>query len=93
MQRYFFHFLCKEEEFVSDTKGHELEDLAAAHRHAMQLIHKMIAHDDLDWKGWSIKITDASGRSVLSVLCPQFSYPLGGQRWWADRLVPARSIG
>ena len=65
MERYFFHFSCKEA-FVSDTKGRELEDLASAHRHAMLLIHKMIVLDDLDWKGWSVNVTDAGGRSVLA---------------------------
>jgi hypothetical protein len=79
MERYFFHFSCKEA-FVSDTKGRELEDLASAHRHAMLLIHKMTVLDDLDWKGWSVKVTDACGRSVLSVLFPQLSYPRGRRR-------------
>jgi len=79
MERYFFHFSCKEA-FVSDTKGRELEDLASAHRHAMLLIHKMIALDDLDWKGWSVNITDAGDRSVLSILFPQMPYRRGRRR-------------
>jgi hypothetical protein len=73
MDRYFFHFSSKDE-LISDTKGRELSDLASAHRHAMLLIHKMILLDDLDWRGWSVRVADASGRSVLSVLFPQMSY-------------------
>lgn len=59
---------------ISDTNGREFGDLAAAHRHAIMLIHKMVLLDDLDWKGWAIKITDTSGRSLLSVLFPQSTY-------------------
>jgi hypothetical protein len=40
----------------------------------MLLIHKMVLLDDLDWRGWSVRVADASGRSVLSVLFPQMSY-------------------
>jgi hypothetical protein len=79
MERYFFHFSCKEA-FVSDSKGRELEDLASAHRHAILLIHKMVVLDDLDWKGWSVSVTDAGGRSVLSILFPQSSNPRGRRR-------------
>ena len=39
----------------------------------MGLIQKMVLLDDLDWRGWSINVTDASNQSVLSVLFPQVS--------------------
>ena len=45
----------------------------AAHYHATMLVHKMVSLDDMDWRGWSIKVTAADGRSVLSVLFPQVS--------------------
>jgi hypothetical protein len=70
MNRFFFH-LASKDNTIFDDKGRELIDLAAAHRHAMLLIHKMVALDDVDWRGWSINVADASQRSVLSVLFPQ----------------------
>jgi hypothetical protein len=75
--QYFFHVTSKDD-FVHDTKGRELADLAAAHRHAMLLIHKTVLLDDMDWRGWSINVTDASNRSVLSVLFPQISFSQSG---------------
>jgi hypothetical protein len=70
MTRFFFN-LASKDNTVFDDKGRDLIDLAAAHRHAMLLIHKMVALDDVDWRGWSINVADASQRSVLSVLFPQ----------------------
>jgi hypothetical protein len=73
MPRFFFN-VASREDTVLDTKGREFTDLACAHRHAMLLIHKMVMLDDGDWRGWSINVTDASHRSVLSVLFPQTYY-------------------
>jgi hypothetical protein len=70
MQRFFFNFTSKDGN-ICDNKGRELSDLATAHRHAMSLIYKMISMDDVDWTGWSISVTDASNRAVLTVLFPQ----------------------
>jgi hypothetical protein len=67
---FFFHLASKDDR-IFDTKGHEFSDLAAAHRHAMLLIHKMVSLDDMDWRGWSINVTDESNRSVLSVMFPR----------------------
>ena len=71
--RFFFN-LASKDNTISDTRGREFLDLAAAHRHAMLLIQKMIQLDDMDWRGWSINVTNTSNRSVLSVLFPQMSY-------------------
>jgi hypothetical protein len=81
MNRFFFH-LASKDNTIFDDKGRELIDLAAAHRHAMLLIHKMVALDDVDWRGWRINVTDATQRSVLTVLFPQsycrhFGSPVG----------------
>jgi hypothetical protein len=73
MNRYFFHVASKGD-YILDTNGREFSDLASAHRHAMVLIRKMVSLDDMDWRGWSINVTDVSNRSVLSVLFPQMSY-------------------
>jgi len=72
MNRFFFHFSFKDE-LITDTGGRECHDLLAAHYHATMLVHKMVSLDDMDWRGWSIKVTAADGRSVLSVLFPQVS--------------------
>jgi len=70
MSRFFFHFASKNE-IVHDSQGREFSDLSTAHRHAMRLIDKAIALNDMDWRGWSIKVTDAQNRPMLSVLFPQ----------------------
>jgi hypothetical protein len=79
MNRFFFHFWSKDD-IVRDNKGREFSDLSAAHRHAILLIHKMILLDDMEWRGWSVKITDADDRSMLSVLFPQASYFQSGRK-------------
>jgi hypothetical protein len=72
MDRFFFN-LASKERTIWDSKGKELGDLAAAHRHAMLLIHKMtlLDLDEVYWQGWSINVTDANYRSLLSVLFPR----------------------
>jgi len=72
MTRYFFNLATKGTT-ISDSKGREFVDLAAAHRHAMQLVHKMVLLDGTEWQGWYIKITDLENQSLLSVLFPQTS--------------------
>ena len=70
MSRFFFHLRSKDNT-ICDEKGLDFNDLAAAHHHARMMIYKMASIDDIDWRGWSIKVTDDSHRSVLSVLFPQ----------------------
>jgi hypothetical protein len=82
MNRFFFHLTSKDNNIV-DAKGYELNDLAAAHRHAMLLIHKIVLSNDMDWRGWSINVSDASNRSVLSVLFPRLSY-----FQWGNKAIP-----
>ena len=69
MARFFFHFVSKDK-FIPDQNGRELEDVGAAHRHALRLIEKSVVllSSEVDWKGWSINVSDASGRVLLSVL-------------------------
>jgi hypothetical protein len=74
MNRLFFHFWSRQR-LIRDTEGRQVGDLAAAHRHAMLLIHKAaVLLDDADWRGWSVKVTDGTGRSVLNVLFPRQPY-------------------
>jgi hypothetical protein len=79
MDRFFFHFSHRTE-IVRDGKGRELRDLSAAHRHAMALIHKALLLDEVDWRGWSVRIADADDRSMLSVLFPQPTCSRFGRR-------------
>ena len=79
MNRFFFHFWSRRR-LIRDTEGRELPDLAAAHRHAMLLIKKAaVLLDDLEWRGWSIKVTDAADRTVLNVLFPEAPYFRSGR--------------
>jgi hypothetical protein len=79
MNRLFFHFWSRRR-LIRDTEGRELSDLAAAHRHAMLLIHKAaVLLDEADWRGWSVKVTDDAGRTVLNVLFPQAPYFRSGR--------------
>jgi hypothetical protein len=74
MARFFFNLVTKGT-VISDLKGREFADLAAAHRHAMQLVYKMALLDGADWEGWYIKVTDAENQALLFVLLPQRSHP------------------
>src|SRR5262245_54518037 len=87
MNQYYFHFTSKSD-CVYDTKGRQFADLATAHHHAMLLIHKMVLLDDMDWRGWSVNVTDASNRSLLSVLFPQMSIYKSGTRRTAKGREP-----
>jgi hypothetical protein len=71
MARFFFHFSSKQN-LVRDPNGRELEDVSAAYQHALLLMEKSIVllSHEVDWRGWSISVSDASGRRVLSVLFP-----------------------
>ena len=85
MARYFFNFSSREET-IHDTKGAEFTDLASAHRHAMVLIYRMVLLDELDWTGWSVDVTDANHRSILTVLFPQSCH-------WAPRHTQTQRDG
>jgi uncharacterized protein DUF6894 len=76
MTRFFFNLATKGTT-ISDTKGREFADLAAAHRHAMQLVYKMVLLEGTDWEDWYIKITDPENGSLLCILFPHTSRSLG----------------
>src|SRR5262249_4050584 len=69
MARFFFHFVSKGK-FIWDPNGRELENVGAAHQHALLLIEKsvLLLSHEVDWKGWSINVSDASDHVLLSVL-------------------------
>jgi hypothetical protein len=69
--KYYFH-IASECRVYADDRGVMLSDLAAAHRRAVSLIWKCMRLDkeEQDWRGWHVKITDDTGRSLVIVLFP-----------------------
>ena len=68
MPRYMFHLSDGEDTFIDDT-GKELEDSPAAHAYALRVIEKVRRFiPDADKSTWKIRITLASGQSVMTVI-------------------------
>lgn len=68
MPRYLFHLSDGEDTFIDDT-GKELDDSPAAHAYALRVIEKMRRFiPDADKSTWKIRITLASGQSVMTVV-------------------------
>jgi hypothetical protein len=67
--RLFFH-LVDNRDTIHDLKGVEVTDLEQARTEAMRAIAEM-RHEDPSapqaWSGWTLRVTDASGRVVLSL--------------------------
>jgi hypothetical protein len=73
MPRYHFHFASRGGERVSDPEGVELDDLRAAHHHAVKLIRRTALFTSRCWNAreWSVQVVDVEqGWSVLTVLFP-----------------------
>ena len=73
MPRYHFHFASRSGEQVPDPDGVELDDLGAAHRHAVKLIRRTALFTSRRWNAreWSVQVVDVEqGWSVLTVLFP-----------------------
>ena len=72
MQRFFFHFWSKSQGYPDDI-GREVHSLQAAHRHALKLIDGVLSFRTMadEEPRWVVKIADAQGRIVLTVLFPQ----------------------
>ncbi len=73
MPRYHFHFASRGGEQVPDPEGLELDDLRAAHRHAVKLIRRTALFTSPRWNAqeWSVQVVDLERRwSVLTVLFP-----------------------
>ena len=76
MPRYFFHMATRADQ-VSDENGKELKDLAAAHDHALHLIHRaMCSLRDEQMSGWMIKIDPEIEGTSLTVLFPRRHIPV-----------------
>jgi hypothetical protein len=64
--RYFLN-LTDGQQVVEDPEGLELAGEAAAREEASVLARDLIQHQDSDWSGWMITITDESGRQIDSI--------------------------
>ena len=70
MPRYFFHLSDGELTFIDDT-GKQLEDSRAAHVHALRIMEKIRRLiPDAANSTWKIRITLATGQSVMTVISP-----------------------
>jgi hypothetical protein len=71
MPRFYFHISTIDDVFP-DKEGVELDDLAAAHDCALRIVYRTMLCDpeELDWRGWMIKIADAKCRTCLTLLFP-----------------------
>jgi hypothetical protein len=66
--RLFFH-LVDSQDTIHDLEGVEVIDLEHAQTEAMRAIVEMRQEDPSaprDWLGWTLGVTDAAGRVVLS---------------------------
>jgi hypothetical protein len=73
MPRYLFQFASRGGEQIPDPDGVELEDLRAAHDHAMKLIRRTALFTCRRWNAreWSVQVVDIERRAtVLTVLFP-----------------------
>jgi hypothetical protein len=70
MPRYLFHLLDGEDTFV-DEAGKDLEDSLAAHGHALRIVEKVRRFiPDAAKSTWKIRVTLATGQSVMTVISP-----------------------
>lgn len=69
LMRCFFH-LVKMNDVITDNTGVDVADLPTARALALEAI-KDLKHGSIvdldDWEGWSLAITDASGRVLSSI--------------------------
>lgn len=68
--RFFFHFSDGKRQFT-DTVGLELSGMAAARKHATQQVRElrttMCDPHIQDLSGWSLRVADAKGETVLEL--------------------------
>ena len=65
----FFHLVHTHERILDET-GIEVSDLEAAHYQAIKAIQELREEgepDEVDWHGWHLEVTDASGRVLFSI--------------------------
>jgi hypothetical protein len=67
MTKFFFNLSSKTDQ-IEDHWGVDLDGLYEAHQHAVNLIRRAALSTSGDpWRDWVVDVTDAQGRSVLTV--------------------------
>ena len=80
MPRYFFH-LVSADHALRDDEGLDLEELSAAHRHALKLQRQIRVYvNDLTTE-WTVKVSDDRGATALIIL----PWP-DNENVWRDRM-------
>ena len=74
MPRFYFHLSAPDQDF-EDPIGNDLSDIRAAHSRAMLLADRVMvfsgfADQALDYRRWTVKVTDASQKLLMTVLFP-----------------------
>ena len=76
---------------MSDPEGVELDDLRAAHRHAVKLIRRTALFTSRRWNAreWRVQVAER-GWSVLTVLFPVAEHNVGAGAEPLDAIVRCR---
>ena len=91
MPHYLFHLSDGEDTFIDDT-GKHLEDSRAAHVHALRIIEKIRRLiPDAANSTWKIRITLATGHSVMTVISPALGEALS--KSFGKRSIPREDTG
>ena len=72
MSHFYFHFTM-DDEYIPDLIGHEFNDLAAAHSHAIMLAGRLMTHCEIEGHAprierWLVTIENDAGRALMSVI-------------------------
>lgn len=74
MPHFYFHLSAPDQDF-QDPIGADLSDICAAHSRAMLLADRVMmfsgfADQDLDFRRWTVRVTDASQNLLMTILFP-----------------------
>jgi hypothetical protein len=90
---FYFHLSGPDQDF-RDPIGSDLSDILAAHSRAMLLADRVMmfsgfADQDIDFRRWTVKVTDASQNLLITVLFPTH-FPRG--KWKSAAVEGVRPL-
>jgi len=93
VRRYYFYLSAPDQDF-QDPIGNDLRDVSEAHARAMLLADRVMmfsgfADQALDFRRWTVRVTDASQNLLMTVLFP-VHFPRG--KWKFDAAEGARPL-
>ena len=93
MPRYYFHLSAPDQDF-EDPIGNDLSDVRAAHSRAMLLADRVMmfsgfADQAVDFRRWTVRVTDASQKLLMTVLFP-VHFPRG--KWKSAAAEGVRTL-